>query len=156
MKEIRPSHLFSAPIDITRRIREGHEQILATFYQYHVSSPDSRQTLVGQILHQLASHLEMVENLAFLQVRKSGSEGRKLIGAIEHEHEKIKAVILKLQRFEGDDDQAFDEAYEQMMKSVRALFISEERDLLPLIDRSLDAKPSTKERQDRRQNKATG
>jgi len=131
-------------MDITHRIREGHEQILATFYGYRVSPPDSRQALVGQILHQLASHLEMVENLAFHKLRKSESGGTKLTEAIVHEHEEIKAMILNLQQFEGDDDQAFDEAFEQMMKSVRALFISEKQDLLRLIDHSLDPYPSTK------------
>jgi hypothetical protein len=139
MAEIRPAHTFSASVDITRRITEGHEQILAMFYRYHVSLPDSRQALVEQILHQLALHLEMEENLAFHELRKSGSRGRKLIGAIEDEHEEIKAMILKLQQFEGDDDQAFDEVFQDIMKSVRALFISEERNLLPLIDHSLDA-----------------
>jgi hemerythrin superfamily protein len=138
MAETRLSHMFSAPMDITRRIREGHEQVLATFYEYRVSSPDSRQALVGQILRQLASQLEMEEHLAFHPRRKSGSAERTLIGTIA-EHEAIKAKVIKLQQFEGDDDQAFDEAFEDIMKSVRDLFISEERDLFPLIDHSLDA-----------------
>lgn len=90
------------------------------------------------ILHQLASYFEMRENLVFQKFRKSGSEGPKLIGAIEGEHEEIKAMILELQQSEGDDDQAFDELFEDMPQSVRALFISEERDLLPLVDRSLE------------------
>jgi hypothetical protein len=47
-------------------------------------------------------------------------------------------MILELQQSEGDDDQAFDEFFEDMMQSVRALFISEERNLLPLVDRSLE------------------
>ena len=80
----------------------------------------------------------MGENLVFQKFRKSGSEGRKLIGAIEGEHEEIKAMILELQQSEGGDDQAFDEFFEDMMQSVRALFISEERDLLPLVDRLLE------------------
>jgi hypothetical protein len=48
-------------------------------------------------------------------------------------------MILALQQSEGDDDQATDEFFEDMMQSIRTLFMIEERDLLPLIDRSLDA-----------------
>jgi hypothetical protein len=96
MAETRPSHTSSASVDITCRIKESHEQILALFHQYLASPPDSRQALVEQILHQLASHLEMGKNLVFQKFRKSGSEGRKLIGAIGGEHKEIKAMILEL------------------------------------------------------------
>ncbi len=53
------------------------------------------------------------------------------------ENEEIKAMILELQHSEGDDDQAQDEFFEDMMQSVRVLFMTEERDLLPLVDRSM-------------------
>ena len=72
-----------------------------------------------QILHQLASHLEMEEDLVFQELLKSGSKGRKLINANEVEHEEIKAMILELEHSEGDDDQELDEFFEDMMQSVR-------------------------------------
>ena len=62
-----------------------------------------------------------------------------LVGDVELEFEEVKATIYKLQQSETDDDQAWDESFEDMMQSVRALFTIEERDLLPLINRSLDA-----------------
>ena len=143
MGETRSVHTSSAPDEVTRRVKEDHERIIGLFNQYLASPSDSRQTLVEQILHQLASHLEMEEDLVFHELLKSGSEGRKLIKATEVEHEEIKAMILELQQSEGDDDQALDEFFEDMMQSVRALFISEERDLLPWVDRSLHTYPST-------------
>lgn len=48
-------------------------------------------------------------------------------------------MILELQQSEADDDQALDEFFEDMMQSVQALFMIEERDLLPLIERSWNA-----------------
>ena len=138
MAETRPLQTSSSSVDITRRVKEDHERILALFHQYLASPPDSRQTLVELILHELSSHLAMEENHLFERLRNSGPEGRKRTGATEVEHEEIKAMILELQQSEGDDDQALDEFFEDMMQSVRALFISEERDLLPLVDRSLD------------------
>jgi hypothetical protein len=54
----------------------------------------------------------------------------------EVENEEIKAMILELQHSEGDDDQERDEFFEDMMQSARVLFMTEERDLLPLVDRS--------------------
>ena len=57
----------------------------------------------------------------------------------ELEHENIKVMMLELQQSETDDDQALDEFFEDMMQSVQTLFMIEERDLLPLVDRSLDS-----------------
>ena len=139
MADTKPVQPSSAPADITRRVKEDHERILALFQQYLASPPDSRQALVEEILHELALHLEMEEHVLFEKLRMSGPEGRKRTRATEVEHEEIKAMILELQQSEGDDDQAWDEFFEDMMQLVRALFISEEHDLLPLVDRSLDA-----------------
>jgi hypothetical protein len=93
---------------------------------------------VEKILYQLASHLEL-EELLFQEVRRWGPQGRKLAKDAELEYENIKVMLLELQQFEGDDDQAFDELFEDMMQSVQALFMTEERDLLPLVNRSSDA-----------------
>ena len=139
MAETRPLETSFSPTEITRRVKEGHTRILALFQQYLATPPDSRQALVGQVLHELASHLEMEEDFLFEKLRKSGSEGQMRVEATEVEHEEVKSIILELQQSEGDDDQAWDEFFEDMMQSVRALFILEERDLLPLINRSLDA-----------------
>ena len=128
----------SQQVDIRRVVRNDHTQILALFHLYLSSPPDSRQALADKILHQLASHLEL-EELLFQEVRRWGPRGRKLVKDAELEHENIKVMILELQQFEGDDDQAVDEHFEDMMQSVQALFMTEERDLLPLVNRSSDA-----------------
>ena len=111
---------------------------MALFRLYLGSPADSRQAIVEEILHRLAMQLEREERL-FQEIKKSGSQARKLVGDTELEHEKIKVMILELQQSEADDDQALDELFEEMMQSVRALFKIEERDLLPLVDRSLDS-----------------
>jgi hemerythrin superfamily protein len=130
--------MSSQQVDIRRVVRNDHTQILALFHLYLSSPPDSRQAVVEKILHQLTSHLEL-EELLFQEVRRWGPQGRKLVKDAELEHENIKVMILELQQFEGDDDQAFDELFEDMMQSAQALFMTEERDLLPLVNRSSDA-----------------
>ena len=65
-----------------------------------------------------------------------GPQGLTLVREAEGENEEIKAMILQLQQTEGNDDQARDEFFEDMMQSVRVLFMTEERDLLPLVARS--------------------
>ena len=137
MAKTKPFETSSPSVDIGRVVRDNHRQILGMFNLYLNSPPDSRQPIVEQILNQLASHLEMEENLLFQRVRKSGPEGRKLIEDAEVEHEEFKAMIQTLQQSEGDDDQALDECFEDMMQTVRAHFVTEERDLLPLTERSL-------------------
>ena len=111
---------------------------MALFRLYLGSPADSRQAIVEEILHRLAMQLEREERL-FQEIKKSGPQARKLVVDTELEHEKIKVMILELQESEADDDQALDEFFEEMMQSVRALFKIEERDLLPLVDRSLDS-----------------
>jgi hypothetical protein len=101
---------------------------------YLGSPPDSRQAIQEQILRQLASHLDTEKELLFQGIRRLGPQGLPLVEEAEVENEKIKVMILELQHTEGDDDQARDEFFEDMMHSVRALFMTEERDLLPLVD----------------------
>ncbi len=137
MAQIKPIET-SLPVDIRRVVKEDHERILALFRLYLGSPPDSRQTIVEDILHRLTSQLEREERL-FQEIRKSGPQGRKLVVDAELEHENIKAMILELQQSETDDDQDLDEFFEDMMQSVRTLFVIEERDLLPIFDRSLDS-----------------
>jgi len=119
-------------------VKDDHERILALYRLYLDSPPDSRRAVVDELLHQLASHLEKGTRL-FQGIKESEPQGRKFLGDAAREHEKVKAMILTLQQSETDDDQALDEFFEGMMQSVQALFIIEERDLLPLVDRSLNA-----------------
>jgi hypothetical protein len=112
-------------------------QIMALFQVYLGSPPDSRQAIQAQILRQLASHLDTEKELLFQEIRRLGPLGQKFVGEAELEYEEIKAMILELQQSDGDDDQARDEFFEDMMQSVRILFMTEERELLPLVDRSL-------------------
>ncbi len=127
----------STPINIRRIVRDNHSQILALFHLYSGSPPDSRRAIVDEILHELASHLEL-EELLFREIKRWGAQGQKLVDDTELQHEHVKTMVLRLQQFEGDDDQAIDDFFEDMMQSVTTLFMSEERDLLPLVDHSSD------------------
>lgn len=138
MAQIRPTKTSSPPTDRGRGIKDDHERILALFHQYLGSPPDSRQALVEEILQRLALHLERVESV-FQEIRKSGPQGQELVGDVELKHEKIKAMISELQQSETDDDEAVDEFFVDMMQSVRGLFMIEERNLLPIVDRSVNS-----------------
>jgi hypothetical protein len=125
----------SPTADIIQFAKDNHRKILALFQVYLVSPTDSRQAIVEQILHQLELHLELEASL-LSKIRKSGAQGRERVEVAEREHEEIKAMILTLQQSEADDDQALDEFFEDMMQTVQAHFVIEERDLLPLIDQT--------------------
>jgi hemerythrin superfamily protein len=120
--------------DIRKSARDDHRNILALFQLYLSAPADSRQAIVDQILHQLASHLETEEEQLYTDVRGTSETGRKLVQEALLEHDEIKAMISELQQSESDDDQAMDEFFEDMMQTVRAHFIAEERDLFPLAD----------------------
>ena len=136
MGQAGPINTSSPYGDISRMVKHNHMQILALFQVYLGSPPDTRQAIQDQILRQLASHLDTEKELLFQEIRRLGPLGRKLVGEAEVENEEIKAMILELQHSEGDDDQERDEFFEDMMQSARVLFMTEERDLLPLVDRS--------------------
>ena len=137
MAETRPFKNSSSLLDIRRAGMDDHRKILSLFDLYLGSPADSRRTIVELILQLLAWHLE-VEDLLLKGARKSGPEGLKIIEQAELEQADIKAMIRKLQQPEADDDQAVDEFFEDMMQGVRAHFMTEERDLYPLIDNSSD------------------
>ena len=52
------------------------------------------------------------------------------------EHDEVKAMMSELQQSETDDDQDLDEFFEDMMQTVRAHFLAEERDMFPLMEGS--------------------
>lgn len=118
-------------------VKHNHMQILALFQVYLGSPPDSRQALQGQILRQLKSHLDTEKTLLFREIRRVAPQSLMLLKEAEVENEEIKAMILQVQQTEGDDDPARDEFFEDMMQAVGVLFMSEERDLLRLVDRSV-------------------
>ena len=119
--------------DMTGMVKHNHMDIMTLFQEYLHSPPDSRQANQEQILRQLASHFDTQRELLFQKTRNLSPQGQRIVSEAEVESEGIKAMILELQHSEGDDDQARDEFFEDMMQSVRVLFMTEERDLLPLI-----------------------
>lgn len=136
MGQAEPKDTSSPYGDIRRMVKHNHMQILALFQVYRGSPPDSRQAMQEQILRQLTSHLDTEKTLLFREIRRVAPQNLMLVREAEVENEEIKAMILQLQQTEGDDDQARDEFFEDMMQAVGVLFMTEERDLLPLLERS--------------------
>ena len=101
---------------------------------YRATPADSRQSYVEQILQRLSDHFHMEERLTE-DLRLHGDEGRILVEQLLVEHEEIKAMIDELQQAENDDDESLDAFFEDMMQTVRAHFIAEERDLFPLLNK---------------------
>ena len=119
--------------EMTRMVKHNHMHIMTLFQEYLHSPTDSRHAIQEQILRQLASHLDTEREFLFQKTRNLSPQSQRIVGEAEVESEGIKAMILALQHSKGDDDQARDEFFEDMMQSVRVLFMTEERDLLPLI-----------------------
>ena len=132
-------HTSSEHIDIRGVVKEDQRTILELFDRYFGTPADSREAVVQQILLRLASHLEMEETVLFQELRKVRRHGQTLIEDAEVEHEEMKNMIRELQKAESDDDQSWDELFEDMMETARLHFATEEQDLLPLIDDSLDS-----------------
>jgi len=134
MAQVRPFKHSSLPLDVKRMVKDGHRHILALFQCYLASPPDSRRAILRQILYRLEWHLEMEDDLLLQRIRKSGPQARTLLGGAQLEHEQVKVMILELQQSAMDE-----ETFKDLMQKVRMHFLTENRDLLPLVDRSLDA-----------------
>ncbi len=120
--------------DVQKSVREQHRHILALFQLYLNAEADARKPVVDQILDQLASHFQVEEALLYGEIRSGSEEGRHLVQEALLEHDEVKAMMTELQQAETDDDQALDEFFEDMMQTVRAHFLAEERDMFPLFE----------------------
>lgn len=120
--------------DVQKSVREQHRHILALFELYLNAEADARKPIVDQILDQLASHFQAEEALMYGEIRSGSEQGRHLVQEALLEHDEVKAMMTELQQAETDDDQALDEFFEDMMQTVRAHFLTEERDMFPLFE----------------------
>ena len=119
-------------------LKNHHTNIQALFRRYLGSSSGSRPAIVLEIIHRLQSHLEMEESMLFEVIRSSGFHSIDLVDDAILEHQEIQTMMRQLQQTEGEDDEVWEEMFEDMMQTAGVHFITEERDLLPLVDRSRD------------------
>ena len=119
-------------------LKNHHTNIQALFRRYLGSSSGSRPAIVLEIIHRLQSHLEMEESVLFEVIRSSWFHGIDLVDDAILEHQEIQTMMRQLQQTEGEDDEVWEEMFEDMMQTAGVHFITEERDLLPLVDRSRD------------------
>ena len=119
--------------DVQKTVREQHRHILVLFQLYLSAEADSRKPIVDQILDQLAAHFKAEEEMLYSVIQHASEPGRHFVQEALLEHDEIKAMMTELQQAETDDDQALDEFFEDMMQTVRAHFLTEERDMFPLL-----------------------
>ena len=129
-----PSRNF---IGLSGTLKDHHLNIQARFRRYHGSPSESRPCIVHEILLRLQSHLAM-ERTVYAVVRHSGSYDMELVEDAIQEHEHILKMFDQLIKSEIENDDVWDEMFEHMMQTASVHFITEERDVLPLVDRSRD------------------
>jgi hypothetical protein len=131
-----PSREF---VGLSGVLKSHHTNIQALFRRYRASPLTSRPAIVEEILYRLHSHLAMEGDVLLNVIRDSGPYGLDFIEDAILEHEDIQAMFHQLLQAEIDDGGEWDEMFEDMMQTARVHFLTEERDLLPLVDRSRDA-----------------
>lgn len=125
-------------VGLSGMLKNHHLIIQALFRRYHRSPPASRPAIVQEILLRLHSHLSM-EKTVYVVVRDSWAYDMELVDDAIQEHEHILTMFNQLVRSDIKDDEVWEDFFEDMMQNVNVHFITEERDLLPLVDRSCDA-----------------
>ena len=119
-------------------VKNHHTTIQALFGRYLISPLLSRPAIVNEILVRLQSDLTIEDEILVSVVRNSGPQGQDLIETTILEYEDIRAMFQQVQA-DIQEGESWCETFENMMQTVRVHFITEERDLLPLVDRSRDA-----------------
>jgi hypothetical protein len=130
-----PTHQY---FGLAGLVKSHHTTIQALFGRYLISPLLSRPAIVNEILVRLQSDLAIEDEILLSVIRNSGPQGPDLIESTILEYEDIQAMF---QEFKADIEggERWGEMFEDMMQTVRVHFITEERDLLPLVDRSRDA-----------------
>lgn len=123
---------------LTELVKSRHKTIQALFGRYLTSRLPSRPALVEEILVRLRSHLAIEDEVLLTVIRHSGPQGPDLIERTILEYEDIQAMFQQVQA-NMEEGARWDEMFEDMMQTVRVHFLTEERDLLPLVDRARDA-----------------
>jgi hypothetical protein len=80
----------------------------------------------------------MEENVLFAAIRAAGSHGFNLVANAIFEYDDIQSMFCALLQATTDDEEVWEKRFEEMMWTANVHFITEERDLLPLVDRSRD------------------
>lgn len=119
-------------------LKSHHTNIQSLFRRYLGTSSSSRPAIVQEILLRLQSHLA-TERTVYAVVRQSWSYDLELVEEAILEHEQIQGMFNQLLQSESEDCEVWEEMCENMMQTAGVHFITEERDLLPLVDRSRDA-----------------
>jgi hypothetical protein len=119
-------------------LKNDHTNLQALFRRYLASRAEGRPAIVQEILVRLQAHLDMEENVLFAAIRAAGSHGFNLVANAIFEYDDIQSMFCALLQATTDDEEVWEKRFEEMMWTANVHFITEERDLLPLVDRSRD------------------
>jgi hypothetical protein len=119
-------------------LQNHHTNIQALFHRYLGAKAQSRPAIAKEILFRLQAHLAMEADVLFEVIRSGDPYAEDLVENAMLEHEDIQTMFSQLMESELSTG-IWVERFQDMMQTAQVHFITEERDLLPLVDRSRDA-----------------
>lgn len=130
-----PSRKFTG---LSGVLKNHHVNIQALFNRYLGAQAQSRPAIAEEILFRLHSHLAMEADVLFEVIHSGDPYAEDLVENAMLEHEDIQTMFRQLMESEFSKG-VWEEKFQDMLQSAQVHFITEERDLLPLVDRSRDA-----------------
>lgn len=125
-------------VSVSGVFKTHHTTMQALFRRYLHARSESRLALVQEILNRLQSYLEIEEEMLVEVVSRPGYLGLDQVGDAILEHEYLQTMFRQLLQSERDDGETWEEMFEVMLERMGVHFITEARDLLPVVDRSRD------------------
>jgi hemerythrin superfamily protein len=119
-------------------LKQDHRTVKALFRKYErATKPSEKQSIGEQIIEELSVHAAIEEQLVYPILRADKRMESKVIDAIE-EHHAVKLVLAELDKMKVDDER-YDGKIHFVTEAVETHIEEEEDELLPRLDKVLDA-----------------
>jgi hemerythrin-like domain-containing protein len=130
-------------VDAIQVIQRDHREVERLFKELerggaHAGDPEARREAVRRLVRELAVHAVIEEQFVYPALREAGAEER-VLDALE-EHHAVKLTLSELERLPPSSDR-FAPKVRLLAESVRRHVEEEERELLPLLERTFEPGP---------------
>jgi hemerythrin-like domain-containing protein len=130
-------------VDAIQVILKDHREVERLFKELerggaHHGDADRRRETVRRLVRELAVHSVVEEQLVYPALREAGAEER-VLDALE-EHHAVKVTLAELEQLSPTSER-FEPKVRLLAESVRRHVEEEERELLPLLERTFEPGP---------------
>lgn len=123
--------------DVVRFLLSQHEDVRRLFRTIIDARGDTRREAFEPLVRLLAVHETAEEMVVYPALRAAGAEGERVADARLAEEDSAKKTLADLEKLDPNSSE-FDELFGRFHAAVEAHAESEEREVFPLLERTID------------------